>query len=124
VSKGLVSVTTGGRTIKIQLTEAGRNAADELMRSPDSDNGPPRQTTKTSLRPERYEPMKFIYETFPEWLHEGGQADTAMNIHFYRLVLNCRKSIEEIDLSASDLSLPREISAGKSSIVRLIDYCL
>jgi hypothetical protein len=47
-----------------------------------------------------------------------------MNIRFYRLILNCRKSVEEIDLSAQISLFHGKISAGKSSIVRLIDYCL
>ena len=47
-----------------------------------------------------------------------------MKIHFYRLVLNCRKSVEEIDLSAQISLFHGKISAGKSSIVRLIDFCL
>ena len=34
VSRGLVNVTTEGRTIKIQLTEAGRNAADGACKRP------------------------------------------------------------------------------------------
>ena len=47
-----------------------------------------------------------------------------MKINFHRLVLNCRRSVEEIDLSAQISLFHGKISAGKSSIVRLIDYCL
>jgi hypothetical protein len=47
-----------------------------------------------------------------------------MKIRFYRLILNCRKSVEEIDLSAQLSLFHGKISAGKSSIVRLIDFCL
>jgi hypothetical protein len=47
-----------------------------------------------------------------------------MKIRFYRLILNCRKSVEEIDLSAQISLFHGKISAGKSSIVRLIDFCL
>src|ERR1700722_8729253 len=47
-----------------------------------------------------------------------------MKIYFKRLALNCRKSIEEIGLSAHISFFHGKISAGKSSIVRLIDFCL
>lgn len=47
-----------------------------------------------------------------------------MKIHFHRLLLNCRQSIEEIELSAQVSFFHGKISAGKSSIVRLIDFCL
>jgi hypothetical protein len=47
-----------------------------------------------------------------------------MNIKLARLVLNCRQSVEEIDLSAQISFFDGKISAGKSSIVRLIDFCL
>lgn len=47
-----------------------------------------------------------------------------MKINFSRLTLNCRKSVEEIDLSAQVSFFHGKISAGKSSIVRLIDFCL
>jgi AAA domain-containing protein len=47
-----------------------------------------------------------------------------MKIYFDRLALNCRKSIEEINLSAQISFFHGKISAGKSSIVRLIDFCL
>jgi hypothetical protein len=46
-----------------------------------------------------------------------------MRIKFNRLVLNCRQSVEEIDLSAHISFFDGKISAGKSSIVRLIDFC-
>jgi uncharacterized Zn finger protein (UPF0148 family) len=47
-----------------------------------------------------------------------------MKIRFSRLTLNCRESVEEIDLSAQIAFFHGKISAGKSSIVRLIDFCL
>jgi AAA domain len=47
-----------------------------------------------------------------------------MKIHLVKLLLTCRQSIEEIDLSASFCFFHGKISAGKSSIARLIDYCL
>lgn len=47
-----------------------------------------------------------------------------MNIRLLKLTLNCRESVEEIDLSAHITFFHGQISAGKSSIVRLIDYCL
>lgn len=47
-----------------------------------------------------------------------------MKIHFTRLTLNCRQSVEEIDLSTQISFFHGKISAGKSSIVRLIDFCL
>jgi uncharacterized Zn finger protein (UPF0148 family) len=47
-----------------------------------------------------------------------------MKIQFYRLALNNRESVEEIDLSAQICFFHGKISAGKSSIVRLIDFCL
>ena len=47
-----------------------------------------------------------------------------MKIRFSRLIMNCRESVEEIDLSAQISLFHGKISAGKSSIVRLIDFCL
>ena len=47
-----------------------------------------------------------------------------MTIQFRRLVLNCRESMEEVDLSSQVSFFHGKISAGKSSIVRLIDFCL
>jgi hypothetical protein len=47
-----------------------------------------------------------------------------MKIRFEKLILQCRKSQEIIDLSHNISYFHGQISAGKSSIVRLIDYCL
>ena len=47
-----------------------------------------------------------------------------MKIYFERLILICRESREKIDLSHQINYFHGKISAGKSSIVRLIDYCL
>jgi uncharacterized Zn finger protein (UPF0148 family) len=47
-----------------------------------------------------------------------------MKIRFNKLVLHCRQSQEIIDLSHQISYFHGQISAGKSSIVRLIDYCL
>jgi uncharacterized Zn finger protein (UPF0148 family) len=47
-----------------------------------------------------------------------------MTFRFLKLVLNCRQSVEVVDLSARVSFFHGQISAGKSSIVRLIDYCL
>ena len=47
-----------------------------------------------------------------------------MNIRFQKLVLLCRKSEEVILFSKQITYFHGQISAGKSSIVRLIDYCL
>jgi hypothetical protein len=67
VSKGLVSVTTEGRTIKIQLTGAGREAADELVRSPEFATMAHRaRLLKRHCDLSATNLMKFIYETFPE----------------------------------------------------------
>ncbi len=46
-----------------------------------------------------------------------------MKIHLEKLVLLCRKSEELIDFSHQISYFHGRISAGKSSIVRLIDYC-
>ncbi len=47
-----------------------------------------------------------------------------MKIKFQKLVLLCKKSEEVIDFSRQITYFHGQISAGKSSIVRLIDYCL
>src|SRR5216683_7023466 len=47
-----------------------------------------------------------------------------MKIKLSRLTVNCRRSVEQIDLSAQISFFHGKISAGKSSIVRLIDFCL
>lgn len=67
VSRGLVAVSTEGRTINIRLTSAGRTAAEELVQTPDFSTMANRakllkrycDLTATNL-------MKFIYDTFPE----------------------------------------------------------
>ena len=67
VARGLVSVTTEGRTIKLSLTGPGRDAAEELVRAPEFD----RMATRARLLKRHCDLsatnlMKFIYETFPE----------------------------------------------------------
>lgn len=47
-----------------------------------------------------------------------------MNISFSSLTLECRKSKEVINFSSQITYIHGQISAGKSSIMRLIDYCL
>ena len=47
-----------------------------------------------------------------------------MNIKFLTLTLQCRKSREIIHFSPQISYFHGQISAGKSSIMRLIDYCL
>lgn len=47
-----------------------------------------------------------------------------MNIKLENLILNCKKSREVIDLSHHISIFYGKISSGKSSIARLIDYCL
>jgi len=47
-----------------------------------------------------------------------------MKIYFEKLILHCRKSEEIVDISHQISYFHGRISAGKSSIVRLIDYCL
>lgn len=47
-----------------------------------------------------------------------------MNIHFETLTLQCRKSREVIDLRNQISFFHGKVSSGKSSIARLIDYCL
>lgn len=47
-----------------------------------------------------------------------------MNFKFICLKLRCKKSIERIDLSSHISFFYGQISAGKSSITRLIDFCL
>jgi len=47
-----------------------------------------------------------------------------MNIHFQTLILQCKGSKEVIDLSAQVSFFHGKVSSGKSSITRLINYCL
>ena len=47
-----------------------------------------------------------------------------MKIKFISLLLQCRKSREIIDFSPQITYIHGQISAGKSSILRLIDFCL
>ncbi|RQO79326.1 hypothetical protein DBR40_02895 [Pedobacter sp. KBW01] len=47
-----------------------------------------------------------------------------MQINFYSLNLNCRKSQETIDLDHQVLFFHGKVSSGKSSIARLINFCL
>jgi predicted nuclease with TOPRIM domain len=47
-----------------------------------------------------------------------------MHINFYTLILNCRKSVEVIDLNNHVLFFHGKVSSGKSSIARLINFCL
>lgn len=47
-----------------------------------------------------------------------------MKIKFQTLKLNCRKSEEIVDLSAQISFFHGRLSAGKSTIARLIDFCL
>jgi hypothetical protein len=47
-----------------------------------------------------------------------------MKLHFETLTLQCRKSREVIDLSNQISFFHGKVSSGKSSIARLIDYCL
>ncbi len=47
-----------------------------------------------------------------------------MHINFYSLNLNCKKSQETIDLSHQVIFFHGKVSSGKSSIARLINFCL
>lgn len=47
-----------------------------------------------------------------------------MKIRLNKLSLTCRKSEEIIDFSTHVTYFHGQISAGKSSILRLVDYCL
>lgn len=47
-----------------------------------------------------------------------------MHINFYTLILNCRKSTEVINLNNHVLFFHGKVSSGKSSIARLINFCL
>ncbi len=47
-----------------------------------------------------------------------------MKIHFKSLRLQCRQAVEPIDLSSHISVFHGKIGSGKSSIARLIDYCL
>lgn len=47
-----------------------------------------------------------------------------MNIHFNYLFLQCKQSKEKIDLTTQITFFYGKISSGKSSIAKLIDYCL
>lgn len=47
-----------------------------------------------------------------------------MNIKFEKLLIFCRKSIEEVDLSHHITFFHGKVSSGKSTIARLIDFCL
>ena len=67
VSRGLVSVTTEGRTIKIHLTDAGMEAAQELVRTPSFATMANRaRLLKRHCDLSATNLMKFIYQTFPE----------------------------------------------------------
>lgn len=67
VSRGLARVTTEGRTIKIQLTESGRNLADDLARTTEFKAMAHRaKLLKRHCDLSATNLMKFIYETFPE----------------------------------------------------------
>jgi hypothetical protein len=67
VSRGLASVTIEGRTIKIHLTQSGREAANELVRAPSfaimADRA---RLLKRHCDLSATNLMKFIYQTFPE----------------------------------------------------------
>jgi len=47
-----------------------------------------------------------------------------MNISFKKLLVFCKKSIEEIDLSHHITFFHGKVSSGKSTIARLIDFCM
>lgn len=47
-----------------------------------------------------------------------------MQINFYALNLNCRQSQETIDLAHQVIFFHGKVSSGKSSIARLINFCL
>ena len=47
-----------------------------------------------------------------------------MKIHFNTLYITCKQSIEEIDLSHHITFFHGKVSSGKSTIARLIDFCL
>lgn len=47
-----------------------------------------------------------------------------MNIHFNILTIQCRQSREVLDLTSQITFFHGKISSGKSSIARLIDFCL
>src|ERR1700710_1112264 len=47
-----------------------------------------------------------------------------MQINFYLLSLQCRQSKEVIDLSSQVIFFHGKVSSGKSSIARLINFCL
>lgn len=47
-----------------------------------------------------------------------------MNINFKKLLVFCKKSIEEIDLSYHITFFHGKVSSGKSTIARLIDFCM
>jgi hypothetical protein len=67
VSRGLVGVTTEGRTIKIRLTLAGREVAEELSSAPEFATMARRaKLLKRHCDLSATNLMKFIYETFPE----------------------------------------------------------
>jgi hypothetical protein len=67
VARGLVNVSTEGRTIKISLTDAGRDAAGELVRAPEFTAMANRaRLLKRHCDLSATNLMKFIYEIFPE----------------------------------------------------------
>jgi hypothetical protein len=67
VARGLASVSTEGRTIKIFLTSAGREATGELVRAPEFTAMANRaRLLKRHCDLSATNLMKFIYETFPE----------------------------------------------------------
>lgn len=67
VSRGLVDVTTEGRTIKLRLTDAGRSAAAQLTEAPEFTTMAHRaRLLKRYCDLSATNLMKFIYDTFPE----------------------------------------------------------
>lgn len=47
-----------------------------------------------------------------------------MSIHLTNLKLNCKSSVEQVDFSPQITVIHGEIATGKSSVARLIDFCL
>ncbi len=47
-----------------------------------------------------------------------------MNVHFSHLELNCRASVERVDFSPQVTFIHGPVGTGKSTVARLVDFCL
>ena len=125
VAKGLL-FNSQGNTIHRILTQKGLQIAKKLVGDEAFTDIAHRATLlKRHFDQRGTSLMRFIYNTFPEISTlrlRGG--NRAMRFQFKSLKLQCQQSVEFIEFSPQITHIHGQISTGKSSIVRLIDYCL